>query len=79
MNSFTQQEHLELERKALSLSSTLTSLSPRNETTKESHEQARIQALETAKGLVSALERPEDIVIRYAFMVRKFTEPCTQG
>ena len=76
MSCFTQQQCLELERKALSLGPTLASLSlaSSNETSEDSHERARIQALQTAKELVSALERPEDTIIRYAFVVRYLTQ-----
>ena len=69
MSNFTQQQCTELESKALSLIPALASLSLRSDIPEESHERARIQALRTAKELVSALERPEDIIIRYAFVV----------
>ena len=81
MSYFTQQQYSELERKALSLIPTLASLSPRsssNETSEDSHERARIQALQAAKELVSALERPEDTIIRYAFVVGYFTQCIPQ-
>ncbi len=80
MSYLTQQQCSELERKALSLPSTLASLSLRssNETSEDSHERARTQALRTAKEIVSALERPEDIIIRYSFMVCDFTKRTPQ-
>ena len=80
MSYLTQQQCSELERKALSLPPTLASLSlhSSNGASEDSHERARTQALRTAKELVSALERPEDIIIRYAFMVCYLTKRTPQ-
>ncbi len=74
MNCYTASQYHDLKSKVLSLPSEIAPFSPgsKYDNFEESHELARIRALHTAREIVRALEKPEEVIIRYAFMVLAF-------